>query len=488
MDSVKRIARNVISLSIAELIGKFGQFLIFVYIARAMGNVIFGTFNFAYAFSLIAIVFADIGINFMLVRETSKHKDRIADYIGNSFLIKILFSILTFAVIIAIMNAGKFPQLTRRVVYLVFLYITIRSFCELLFVVFRAYEKMHYEAFIKLITTIALAAAVFFAIYRKWGILIISIIYVIVQFFIFFLTFILVFKKFTKISFRLDSSLSREIIKKASPFTLSLIFAGIYFYIDSIMLSLIKGDAEVGIYSAAYNITLAILVVPAMYTYAIYPILSRRFGENESKEDYTTKLIYERSFKYLYMIGLPVSVGMFALSRQIIIFIYGNGYYGSIIALQILSWFVFMKFLSYLTGIILSSIDKQYLRMYSQGLSALVNFGINLLLIPKYGLVGAGIATVLSEFMLFLSSHIFVSKYFCKIKISSMLLKPVAASLVMYAAVYFINVPTLLRIFIGAAAYGIAIIALRFLDKQDILFIKKIIPHEGLQRMIPYEE
>src|SRR3989344_7985196 len=113
MDNVRKIAANTLSLSIAELIGKFGQFLIFVYIARSMGNVIFGTFNFAYAFSLIAIVFAYIGINFMLVREISKNRDKVGSYIGNSFLIKILFSIITFSCVVLIMNAGKFPDVTR---------------------------------------------------------------------------------------------------------------------------------------------------------------------------------------------------------------------------------------------------------------------------------------------------------------------------------------------------------------------------------------
>jgi len=183
------------------------------------------------------------------------------------------------------------------------------------------------------------------------------------------------------------------------------------------MLSLIKGDAAVGLYSAAYNITLAILVIPGMYTYAIYPILSRKYATDILPEsNKTVKLIYERSFKYLYVIGLPISIGLFVLARQIIVFIYGEGYYGSAIALQILAWFVFMKFLSYLTGIVLSSIGKQYLRMYSQGFSAFVNVGANLILIPRYGIVGAVIATLFSEFILFISSQYYVSKYFHKIK------------------------------------------------------------------------
>ena len=187
------------------------------------------------------------------------------------------------------------------------------------------------------------------------------------------------------------------------------------------------------------------------------------------------------------MIGLPISVGMFILARQIIVFVYGDKYYGSAIALQILAWFVFIKFLSYLSGIVLSSIDRQYLRMYSQGISAFVNISANLILIPVYGLVGAAIATLLSEFILFLSSQVYVSKHFCRIKASKLLLKPAIASAVMCAAVYFIAAPTLVRIFAGAAVYFMSILALKYLDRQDILFLKKIVPSKGIQRLVPYE-
>lgn len=489
MDAVRRIARNAISLSIAELIGKLGQFFIFVYIARSMGNVIFGTFNFAYAFALIAVVFTDIGINYMLIREVSKHRDKIGSYIGNSFLIKFVLSITTFIFVMVTMNAGNFPNSTKVVVYLVFAYMILRTLCELLFTVFKAYESMHYEAIIKLLNTVALTIFIFFAIFRNLGIISVSIIYVAVQFFIFILSFIIVIKKFIKISFRFDLELSKEMIKKASPFTLSLVFAGIYFYIDSVMLSLIKGDAAVGLYSAAYNITLAILVIPSMYTFAIYPILSRKYTAKESsKANKTIRLIYERSFKYLYMLGLPISIGLFVLARQIIVFIYGESYYGSVIALQILAWFVFMKFLSYLTGIVLSSIDMQYLRMYSQGFSAFVNLGANLILIPRYGIVGAGISTLFSEFILFVSSHYFVSKYFYRVKATQILFKPIIASVIMYIIVYLIHLPTLLRIFVGAVAYFIVILFLKYLDKQDIVFARRLVPNKDFQRLIPYEE
>ena len=89
MGRVRRIAANTISLSIAEIIVKVAQFIIFVYVARQLGNAIFGRFNFAYSFSLIAVIFTDIGINYMIIREISRKKELLNKFIINSFLIKI---------------------------------------------------------------------------------------------------------------------------------------------------------------------------------------------------------------------------------------------------------------------------------------------------------------------------------------------------------------------------------------------------------------
>ena len=93
----------------------------------------------------------------------------------------------------------------------------------------------------------------------------------------FLATFIVVMTKFVKIELDIDFAFVKKIIKLAFPFTLSVVFAGIYFYIDTIMLSLMKGDVPVGIYSASYNIALALLFIPGMYTFAIYPIISSNY-------------------------------------------------------------------------------------------------------------------------------------------------------------------------------------------------------------------
>jgi O-antigen/teichoic acid export membrane protein len=471
MVSVRRIAANTISLSIAEIIVKIAQFIIFVYVARQLGNAIFGRFNFAYSFSLIAVIFTDIGINYMIIREISRKKELLNKFITNSFLIKTALGIAVFALSVIGLNAMNYPKETRILVYLFLLYMFLRSGTEFLFSVFKAFERMHYEALIKILGIALLLIFGIGSLMLTKNIVVLGILYVAVEFLVFLAAFAVVMAKFVKIKLDIDFEFVKKIITLAFPFTLAVVFAGIYFYIDTIMLSLMKGDVPVGIYSASYNIALALLFIPGMYTFAIYPILSSNYEKFRKK----VAFIYERSFKYLYILGLPISFGLFIMARNIILFVYGQSYAPSITALKILAWFILFKFLSYLTGTVLSSINKQKFRTYGQGTAAFLNLGLNLALIPKYSFIGAGIATLASEIFLFLLTFIFVHRHFHAFNVFKILYKPLIACLIMAEAVVFLKINMFATIAIGAAVYFAVLFLLKAFDEGDYLLLKKLL-------------
>ena len=471
MSSVRRIAVNTLSLGIAEIVAKVAQFIIFVYVARQLGNVIFGRFNFAYSYSLKAVIFADIGINYMIIRELSRKKELLNKFISNSFLIKTALGTVIFILSVVVLNAFNYPKETRILVYLFLVYMFLRSNTELLFSVFKAFEKMHYEALIKSLGIFLILILGIYSLMFAKNIIFLGFLYVLVELSVFLVTLAVITTKFVRIKLEADFAFIKKIIKLAFPFTLAVIFSGVYFYIDTIMLSFMKGDVPVGIYSASYNITLALLFIPSMYTFAIYPILSSGYDKFKKKVNF----IYERSFKYLYMLGLPISIGLFIIARNIILFVYGQNYSSSIIALKILAWFVLFKFLSYLTGIVLSSINVQKYRTYSQGAAAFLNLGLNLILIPKYSFIGAGIATLISEIALFVLTFAFVYRHFHAFNVLEILYKPLIASAIMAGAIIFLKLNMFLVIAIGAFVYFAALLLLRAFDEKDYSLMKKLI-------------
>ncbi|MBI2101508.1 flippase [Candidatus Woesearchaeota archaeon] len=470
MNGVKNIAINTASLIISEVITKIVQFLIFVFIARSLGSVVFGKFNFAYSFSMIAVLLMDLGINYMLVRNMAKNKKLAGDYIINSFAIKIILSAISFAAIYFIFSMSNYPEDTRMIVYILVLFAFLRSFTELVFSVFKAYEAMHYEAFLKILRMIATLIFGLAALKIRKDIVLLAIIFLLVEGAVFIISLVIALSKFLKLKLSLSFGFSREILKEAFPFSLSFVFASVYFYIGSVMLSAMKGDSAVGIYSAAYNLTLAILFIPGMYTFAIYPVISKNFGKFRDR----VVLIYEKSFKYMYIIGLPISIGFFMLAEKIILFFYGREFAESVLVLKLVSWFVFIKFISFITGIILS-VQIQRLRAFAQGVTAVLNLALNFLLIPKYSYIGAAVATLISETALFALTLMFVSKYFHVFDILKLLHKPLLASAIMAAFIIYLNINLFAVMAVGAIVYFAALFLLKTFDERDYSLMKSLV-------------
>ena len=469
--SVRRISKNIIALTTAEIISKILQFILFIYAARLLGKADFGKFSFALAFAMIAIIFADFGINTLLIREIARKKNLASKYFTNAFLTKAIFSILTFAATVFILSILSCPALTRNVVYIILMFTIISSFTELLYSIFRAFERMEFDALIKIIRMVILTSVGLYALFKGYGVIVLSFIFLFTELIVFLIALKIGMVKFIKIRFDIDIEFIKQIVKKAFPFGLAIVFGSIYFYIDSVMLSAMKGDIEVAIYSVAYNLVLALLFVPTIYSNAIYPVLSRHFKSSKEK----LVFIYKKSFKYMYIIGLPISVGLFMLANRIIVFFYSREYYASIFALKILAWFVFIKFLNFLTGIILSSIDKQKSRMISQGSTALFNIILNLILIPPLGFIGAAIATLITEIFLFIFYYGFVSKYLYVLNFIPVLIKPLIAVIMMGMYVYYVKLDLLFLIPSAAIIYALVLLILKVFDKEDKNLILRIV-------------
>lgn len=178
--------------------------------------------------------------------------------------------------------------------------------------------------------------------------------------------------------------------------------------------------------------------------------------------------------------GIPISFGLFFLSKEIINFFYGKQYLDSVIALQIISWFIFLKFLNFLNGITLFAIDKQKKRLLSVGITALFNIILNLILIPPLGFIGAAIATLITEIFLFILYYSFVSKSLYTLNFMPILIKPLIASIVMSVFLLFTNINIFISVILGALIYFTVLILIKTFEKDDLKIALRIIKNENI--------
>jgi O-antigen/teichoic acid export membrane protein len=238
------------------------------------------------------------------------------------------------------------------------------------------------------------------------------------------------------------------------------------------MLSFMKGDAVVGWYAAASNLTYGLKPIPHLFMSALFPLMSYYFISSKD----LLKKSYEKSFKYLFYLGLPISVGTLLLSEKIILFLYGPEFSNSIIALQILSWDILLIFLYACAAFLLISIDKQNIMALVAGSTALINVILNLLLIPQYSYIGAAIATITAEGFLLISYLYLNVKYIHGIPFHKIIFKPMIACGVMGLFLLQITeINLFVQIFLSIIIYCFILFLLKGFTSEDISMFKRII-------------
>jgi len=371
----------------------------------------------------------------VVIREVARDKSEAGKYLGNVAVIKCFLSTLAFALIFVIINLMDYPRDTTMAVYIIGLSLMMGSFSGVFRSIFHAFEQMEYDALLAVIEKIIVVSLGVFVLLSGYGLVALVSVFLVGSIFGLTASVLVTFKKFARPKIEIDLNFWRNTIKQSIPFALAGIFGAVYFYIDSVMLSLMKGDAVVGWYNAAYNLISALMFIPGIFMVSVFPAVSIFFKTSKD----SLKIAYEKSSKYLLMIALPIVFGTVLLAENIIYFIYGNVFSHSIFALQILIWtFLFISVNTVLYNI-LGAINRQVTIMKVAAACAFVNVALNLILIPKLSLIGASIATVATEVMVFVFYFYAVSASVCILLLHKIALKPIIATSLMGVCVFYLK-------------------------------------------------
>ena len=473
METAKRIYRNTMYLTIADIISKVLQFVVMMYAARILSKEHFGQFSFALSFSFLVAILADIGLNMLFIREVSRKKDSVGKHFVHTLAIKAVLSLVVFLLTFSFALAMDYSIHMRLILLIVSAFTILSSITGLFYSIFRAFEMMHYDSLVKVSRMLILTFMALYVLFNDMGILAFCISFLVVEVMVVFLGFTIAYRKFLykSIRFTIDWVFLRRLLNETAPFGVAFLFGSIYFWSGTVLLSLYWGDVVVATFSTAYNLALGLLFIPTVYTNAIYPVLSRYFVS--SPKDLLD--LYSRSWKYLLLITLPLALWLFSFSGEIIGILYGEKYADSSMVLAGLSFFVFFKFLNFLQGIMLSAINKQKNRMKGQGIAALVNIVLNMILIPWLSIIGLIISSVLTELVLFASYYFYVGKgvkNFYPKKLGIILLPMVALAGIWQVIPFNFYISSA----IGVVMILLAILVLPILDKNDKAFLEQVLP------------
>jgi len=396
--SIVRIFKNTSYLTIGEFTSRGLSFALTILIARFLGDTAFGQYSFAVAFCAIFIIIADFGLWNLTIREVARDRSLAERYLSNGLALKLILGFITYALIFIAISLIKQSRDIIIITCIMGVYTIVSNFTFFFTSVFRAYEQMKYEVVLKIIHSIVLFSLGLLVLIKGLGLSSLMIMFVATGMLDIILIVIVVRRRFTTFSLRIDLGFWKKLLKEAWPFALATTFALIYTRIDTVMLGAWKGYDVVGWYNAAYNIIFAIGAVPSLLAAAAYPALSSSY--QEAKSQYW--MMYRRLSKYLALLAILTVVVVFLLSKSIIVVLYGPDFSNAIIALQILVCAEAINFMNYLHGKMLESANRQRLLAYFLGVGAVINVILNAIFIPQYSYIGAAYTTMASYIVVFI--------------------------------------------------------------------------------------
>ena len=471
MNTLQRVARNTGIIMGGDLIFRLISLVVTIYLARYLGTVGFGKYSFVFAYLAFFGVITNLGLQTILVREMSRDASTAPKLIGNAYFIRLILTVFAVVLSMIVISFMSYPADTTTYVYIAAFTLLFISFSDFYATIFQANLKMEYREIAKLAFKIISASLIFWIIFSHGTLMQVMIALVFSEMVKTLISY-LFSRKLVRPRFEIDFELWRYLFKEALPIALAGVIFVIYFRIDVVMLSMMQGDAPVGIYSAAYKLSEPLSLIPIALLTSIFPIMSASF--KSSKERLIR--IYRLCIRYLLIIILPIATGTTLLADKIIFLIYGAEFAGSAIALKILIWTLVFTSAGYVLTNLLVSIGKQKLYTSSTVLCAIANVTLNFILIPILSYNGAAIATVATGAVLFIASFYFVSKHLQLPPVRKTLIKSVISGLLMGTFIYhFIEFNIFLLVPLAGIVYFVALLALKTFSKEDLDIIKRVV-------------
>jgi O-antigen/teichoic acid export membrane protein len=389
------VAKNSILIFTFQALTKALGLISAILLANYLGVQHFGIYNYAFALTALFIPLCDLGLDMYLLREVPRvSPDRVGPYLASVLLGKAaLTSTVLLLIILVALGLESFGTEHFVVVVLAGIVTLLRTYWTSFSSLLRAMNRVRSEAAFYSATRIAEFAAVGFVLVSKSNLYLLLLLLSGINALSVFVTYGMIKRNFIQSELRPNRKTLKEAFLGGLPFAVATIFVAIYFNLDTVLVSKMVNDHAAGIYRAAYNLILPLMMVTASVTGAIFPFISQNY---KSKRQEVQRIV-QQSSSYLLMVALPIACITTILAPGIVRFLFSPEYGEASVCLTILVWFLPVVYVTHLYGNALGAMDDQGYVLKIAVVNVLFSVAAYLILIPKFAQVGAAIVTVVTE-------------------------------------------------------------------------------------------
>jgi len=453
------IVKNFSWLFLGEGVGRIFKLIIIIYATRKLGVEGWGIFSYGLAFVSLFFILGDFGINTFITKEMSKDNANKHKYLATSIIIRMSLLIIFFATALLFgPDLGKI-KLSFFTIFVFATFYLFESIREFAMSINRSLQKMEIEGFSKILINLLITILGIILLSRNADPVslaeaymlgsILSTIYIVWS----------IRKELTEIKWKFSKEYFKIIYNFSWPIVIISLF-GFLFRLDTIMLGQMRSATEVGLYTTAQRLISFLSIIPSFIAISIFPILSKNSNNTDKLGN-----IFGRVMLMILAAGIPVTIGGIIFSEQITLLILGQQYIAGAPVLAILMLSILASFPNMFLINLIFSKNLQRFFIVATAFGVFLNIFLNFLLIPKYGVIGASISTVIAEFII-MSANWRKLKKFIPFAVMQRLGKIIISSIIMTTIILLLNltgVNFIINILFATVVY---IFSLKILKEQ----------------------
>ena len=476
--SYQKFAKDVFIVGVALILVALSSIIILPLMTKTLGAHDYGIWEQVRVTIILAMGFVGLGLPFALTRflAAKTNKEEIQEEFYSVLCLVFFVTLIVSLAIIISANfiAGVFFEGATDIVRITALIILVWSLDVVFLSLFRSFRQMKRYSIFILADMCGQIGLIAYLVLNGYGLFSVVLAVLAIRVVILFILFFLVR---SQIGIRMPHfSRTREYLSFGLPNIPADMSSWAVAFSDKYVISYFLGVTAVGIYSAGYVLGSAPMLFAAVLGYVLPPTVSKLYDEGRMNE-VKTHLSY--SLKYSLALAIPFVFGAAILAKPVLgLFstaeIASEGYF--ILPLVTLSSLFFAAYAPIFNILILVKKTKIIGAIWITCM--LVNLGLNILVVPRWGIIGAAITTIIAYGLALGLATYYGFKEF-KFAIDwRFAIKSLIASGAMYLVIWQISpqgtLTTIMTIVAGAAIYAVALLLLKGFKKEEFAFFKEL--------------
>lgn len=474
--TTKSIAKNATVLMGSQIIMWLLTLALTIILPRYLGAAGVGKLHFASSLWMMIAVITAFGTDTLLTKEIARRPERTPELFGSAIVLRFALFVVGYGVTLLALHLFDYPLDTIYVVCLVGIASLIRQFGAVSQAAFQGLEKMEFFSAGDITSNALYTGMGITLLLNGWNIYAIALLMIVVAVVnlaiqLFFLS------RLYKLHLHFAWQRIYQLLQNGWPYLLSSFFLVAYMQVDIIIISALVDERAIGWYGAADRLFGTFLFIPAVYITAAFPALSRMFVDDRA----ALHRLIAKSFDTLFLLSVPIGLGITIIANPLVILIFGEEFVNSGPILAVLGVVLILTYQNILIGRFLISMDRQNAWTIVMAVATVATVPLDILLIPwceatyGNGALGGALAFVVTELGMMIAGLRLLPPGALTVANGWTAVRVMVAGFVMMIVVWqFEHLFIVIPIVIGAAVYGIAVLLLRVVPREDFALLQTL--------------